>query len=154
MDGTGPAMTTGNIFAGLAPDPAAERFEDLLSLPGVRIERIVSCGQASPPDFWYDQPQGEWVLLLDGAAGLHFEGEDGPRPLKPGDYVWIAPHRRHRVAWTAPGRTTVWLAIHVDAAGGASLVRNNGRENLGGRASGRRRSVSSPRVGPTGGKLQ
>jgi methylated-DNA-[protein]-cysteine S-methyltransferase len=39
-------------------------------------------------------------------------------------------------------------------AGGASLVRNNGRENLGGRASGRRRSVSSPRVGPTGGKLQ
>ncbi len=106
----------GNIFADLNPDPAAEHFEDLLSLPGVRIERIVSCGQASPPDFWYDQPQGEWVLLLDGAAGLQFEGEKAPRQLQRGDYLWIAPHRRHRVAWTATDRTTIWLALHIDEA--------------------------------------
>jgi cupin 2 domain-containing protein len=105
----------GNLFADAAPDPAAERFEDLLTQPGVRIERIVSSGQASPPDFWYDQPQGEWVLLLDGDAGLQFDDEAAPRRLVPGDFVWIAPHRRHRVSWTAPGRATVWLAVHIDA---------------------------------------
>ena len=106
----------GNIFADANPDPAAERFEDLLSLPGVRIERIVSYGQASPPDFWYDQPQGEWVLLLDGAAELQFEDEKSPRRLQRGDYLWIEPHRRHRVTWTAADRTTIWLALHIDGA--------------------------------------
>jgi len=106
----------GNIFADLQPDPAAERFENLLSQPGVRIERIVSSGQASPPDFWYDQPQGEWVLLLDGAAELQFADEKSPRQLQRGDYLWIAPHRRHRVAWTAADRTTIWLALHIDVA--------------------------------------
>jgi cupin 2 domain-containing protein len=105
----------GNLLAGVRPDASAERFEELLALPGVRIERIVSYGQASPPDFWYDQPQGEWVLLVDGGAGLQFEDEAAPRSLQPGDYVWIAPHRRHRVIWTAPGRATIWLAIHVAA---------------------------------------
>jgi cupin 2 domain-containing protein len=38
--------------------------------PACALERIVSFGQASPPGFWYDQPQVEWVLLLKGAA-LH-----------------------------------------------------------------------------------
>lgn len=108
-------IDAGNIHADLRPDPAAERFEDLLSLPGVRIERIVSMGQAGPPGFWYDQPQGEWVLLLDGAATLQFADEALPHRLQPGDYVWIAPHRRHRVEATAPDRATVWLAVHLDA---------------------------------------
>jgi cupin 2 domain-containing protein len=103
----------GNIFENLATDFAAERFDELLALPGVRIERIVSCGQSSPPDFWYDQPQGEWVLLLEGDAGLQFEDRDAPHHLQRGDWLWIAPHRRHRVAWTAVGQATVWLAIHI-----------------------------------------
>jgi hypothetical protein len=30
----------------------------------VRIERIISHGHASPADFWYDQPQHEWVIVL------------------------------------------------------------------------------------------
>ncbi|MCW5747585.1 MAG: cupin domain-containing protein [Alphaproteobacteria bacterium] len=109
-------IVDGHIFSDIDVDPANESFHDLLSLPGLRIERIVSGGQASPPGFWYDQTQGEWVLLLAGDAGLQFEDETSPRHLRPGDYVWIAPHRRHRVAWTAPDQPTVWLAVHVDAA--------------------------------------
>ena len=35
---------------------------------GIRIERIVSRGHTSPPDFWYDQPQAEWVIVLAGSA--------------------------------------------------------------------------------------
>jgi hypothetical protein len=32
------------------------------------VERIVSLGQVSPPGFWYDQAEGEWVLVLASAA--------------------------------------------------------------------------------------
>src|SRR5205807_9641811 len=78
---------------------------------GLRIERIVSLAQESPPGFWYDQPQAEWVLLLAGAARLRFADEDEERALGPGDWVHIAAHRRHRVAWTDPEHPTVWLAV-------------------------------------------
>jgi cupin 2 domain-containing protein len=84
----------------------------LLAQPGLRIERIVSTGQACPPGFWYDQPQGEWVLLIQGEAGLRFADEAQARHLKAGDYVDIAPHRRHRVDWTRPDEDTIWLAVH------------------------------------------
>jgi len=40
---------------------------------GVRIERIVSTGHKWPEGFWYDQPEHEWVLVLQGAARLTFE---------------------------------------------------------------------------------
>ena len=105
-----------NLFAGLPPDDARdERFDALLARPGLRIERIVSKGQCSPPDFWYDQADGEWVVLLSGAARLRFADEDAARDLRPGDWLDIAPHRRHRVDWTAPGEATVWLAVHYAA---------------------------------------
>jgi cupin 2 domain-containing protein len=94
------------------PHPAAaERVDALLSRPGMRIERIVSWGQASPPGFWYDQAEGEWVLLLSGAARLRFENEAEARSLGPGDWLDIAPHRRHRVDWTDPTAATIWLAV-------------------------------------------
>ena len=94
------------------PQPAdAERVDALLSRPGLRIERIVSWGQASPPGFWYDQGEGEWVLLLSGAARLRFEDEAEARLLGPGDWVDIGAHRRHRVDWTDPTAPTIWLAV-------------------------------------------
>ena len=89
-----------------------EQFSELLKQPGLRIERIVSTGQCSPPDFWYDQPEGEWVLLIQGAARLRFADEAEARHLKAGDFVDITPHRRHRVDWTTPDQPTIWLAIH------------------------------------------
>lgn len=106
-----------NLFADLPRSTAnSEEFRELLQRPGLRIERIVSTGQCSPPDFWYDQPEGEWVVVLQGEAGLHFADEPEARHLRPGDFVDIAPHRRHRVAWTAPDQATVWLAVFYPAA--------------------------------------
>jgi len=89
----------------------AERTDALLSRPGLRIERIVSQGQASPAGFWYDQAEGEWVLVLAGAARLRFEDEPDARLLGPGDWLDIAPRRRHRVDWTDPAVPTIWLAV-------------------------------------------
>jgi cupin 2 domain-containing protein len=100
-----------NLFAPLPVASAAEIVEALLNRPGIRIERIVSHGQASPPGFWYDQDEGEWVLLLAGAARLRFEDEGEPRLLAPGDCLDIAPNRRHRIDWTDPAMPAIWLAV-------------------------------------------
>ena len=100
-----------NLFSPLPDAHAAERVDMLLTLPGVRIERIVSQGQASPPGCWCDQEEGEWVLLLAGAARVQFADEIDARLLGPGDWLEIAPHRRHRVDWTDPAGVTIWLAV-------------------------------------------
>jgi cupin 2 domain-containing protein len=98
-----------NLFADLPPDLPEELFTVLAEAPGVRIERIVSRGQASPAGFWYDQPEHEWVALLKGAARLRFE--DATLEMRPGDFVKIAAHQKHRVDWTTPDEPTVWLAV-------------------------------------------
>ena len=78
-------MRAANLFADIPPPAADEHFETLLARPGLRIERILSHRHASPPGFWYEQPDDEWVLLARGCAELEFD--DGRR------------HRpRHRVA--------------------------------------------------------
>jgi cupin 2 domain-containing protein len=105
----------GNLFANLAAPRDVEQFIDLLAAPNLRLERIVSLGQATPPGEWLAQSRAEWVILLRGAARLLFEGETSARDLKPGDYVNIPAHCRHRVDWTTPDEPTVWLALHYTA---------------------------------------
>lgn len=100
-----------NLFEGIAEAAAQERFDDLLKRPGLRIERIVSTGQCSPEGFWYDQAEGEFVLVLSGSAALRLEHEAEVRVLGPGDFLNIPAGCRHRVEWTETGRPTVWLAV-------------------------------------------
>ncbi len=101
-----------NLFAPLPEARGREVTETLFEREGLRIERIVSHGHKSPPGFWYDEVEGEWVVVLKGAARLRFEDEKEPRTLLPGDFVEIAPHRRHRVDWTEPQQLTIWLAVY------------------------------------------
>ena len=105
-------MSDGNLLAEVPASLAGEELRALLTTPELRIERIVSTGQASPPGFWYDQDWAEWVLVVAGQAGLLIEGEAGPRVLEPGSYVHLPAHCRHRVAWTSAEMPTVWLAVH------------------------------------------
>jgi cupin 2 domain-containing protein len=107
----------GNLGRGLpAGTLPAELTELLWGRPGLRIERIVSTGQASPEGAWYDQDADEFVLLVAGAARLLIAGETLERELHPGDWLLLPAHCRHRVTWTEPDKPTVWLAIHVAAA--------------------------------------
>ena len=99
-----------NLLANLPAARELEDFQTLLESPSVRIERIVSDGQSSPPLFWYDQPNDEWVMVLQGEATLEYFGGE-QQQLLPGDSVCIPAHCRHRVASTAP--RTVWLAVHI-----------------------------------------
>ena len=106
-------MNEDNLLRAGSADISEEEVDVLLRRPGVRVERIVSRGHASEPGFWYDQEEGEWVVLLAGRARLRFEGEPMGRELTAGDHLWIPAHRRHRVEWTAPDRDTIWLAIFL-----------------------------------------
>jgi cupin 2 domain-containing protein len=105
-------VRSGNIFAVPRETALEEQTKILASHPGAVVERIFSAGHASPPGFWYDQDWTEWVVLLQGAAGLLIEGEEAPRALRPGDFVELLAHIRHRIEWTDPNRPTVWLAVH------------------------------------------
>jgi len=104
-----------NLFEALPDDQAREDFSEILRRPGVRIERIVSHGQATPVDAPYEQAHDEWVLLLKGGAGLLIEGAE-EISLRPGDHVLIPAHRRHWVTWTEADGPTVWLAVHFEPA--------------------------------------
>jgi cupin 2 domain-containing protein len=99
-----------NLLCDLPDAAAGEIVERLAGAGAVRIERIVSHGQASPAGFWYDQDEAEFVVLLAGGARLAFD-DGAVVTLGPGDWVDIAAHRRHRVTWTDPGTPTVWLAV-------------------------------------------
>jgi cupin 2 domain-containing protein len=100
-----------NLFTSLPTDLPKELTEVLAESKSVRIERIVSTGHVSPEGFWFDQDENEWIVVLKGRAKLLFEGDDEPLEMKPGDFVNIAAHKRHRVEWTTDEETTVWLAV-------------------------------------------
>ena len=103
-----------NLWDAIPTHLPGELIEVLLRSGNVRIERIVSQGHASPPDFWYDQAEDEWVVLLQGAARLRLidpTGQEQIRKLHVGDFLHIPAHQRHRVDWTLPDQTTLWLAV-------------------------------------------
>lgn len=104
-------MKSANLFQHIPQQLPDEIAETLAGSGPVRIERIVSRGHCSPPGFWYDQQQHEWVLLLQGGASLRFADQDEPVRLAPGDYVNIPARARHRVESTDADTDTVWLAV-------------------------------------------
>ncbi len=105
-------MKTDNIFSGIPADIPEEIFETIAESGPVRIERIISCGQATPQGTWYDQDLDEWVILLKGSAEILFDSGIQPLTLLPGDHILIPAHCRHRVTRTDEQGPTVWLAVH------------------------------------------
>jgi cupin 2 domain-containing protein len=105
-------IKTGSLRSGLPDRPLPDEVVDLLvERLGLRIERIVSAGQATPEGQWYDQDRDEFVLVVDGAARLSIEGETEERELGEGDWILLPAHCRHRVTWTRAEPPTVWLAV-------------------------------------------
>ncbi|MEO6920927.1 MAG: cupin domain-containing protein [Collimonas sp.] len=108
----------GNLLTNLPPDGSAEVFELLHERDGLKIERIISTGHASPPGFWYDNPQEEWVLLLSGSAGLTLAGTAEQHVMQAGAWLHIPARCRHRIEWTDTAQPTIWLAVHHAVADG------------------------------------
>jgi len=106
----------GHLFSGLPNTALSEELTEVLQQTStVRIERIVSTGQASPAGFWYEQSEDEWVCLLRGTALLRLADVEEPYRLQPGDHLFLPAGCRHRVDWTAPEEPTVWLAVFSQA---------------------------------------
>ncbi len=105
-------MSKKNIFGDIPTKLPDELFEEILTGKTFKMERIVSRGHASPDGFWCDQEENEWVILLQGSANLRFAGTEELIILRPGDYVQIPQHDRHRIEWTDPDQETIWLAVY------------------------------------------
>lgn len=110
-------IAVANLLHELPAGLPGELVETLCEAEQLRIERIVSRGHASPPGFWYDQPEHEFVVLIKGRAQLEFDDDRQPVALSAGDWLIIPAHKRHRVAWTDPGQETIWLAVHYRCKG-------------------------------------
>ncbi len=100
----------GNIFEEVPIDLSEEVLDVIANKGTTRIERIISNGHSSPENFWYDQKDDEFVILLSGSAIVRFE--DKTVDLTPGDYLLIPAHTRHRVESTNAEEESVWLAVH------------------------------------------
>lgn len=102
----------GTMLEDIPVELPEEIFATICLSDNVKIERIVSRGHASPEGFWYDQEKNEFVLIVQGSAGLKVENERDLVVLKTGDYLNIGAHVKHRVEWTDPACDTIWLAVH------------------------------------------
>jgi cupin 2 domain-containing protein len=98
-----------NFFENLPQNFPQEVIQTLIQARDIRIERIISYGHSSPVDFWYNQSEQEWVIVLKGAARLEFE--EGMIEMKVGDYLHIPAFKKHRVDWTSPDEPTIWLGV-------------------------------------------
>jgi len=96
-----------NIFE-LPALPLPEELTTVLAQSkNIRIERIVSTGQVSG---WYDQPETELVVLLEGSAVIEYEN-GRTATLSKGDTHLLAPHERHRVSYTTSSPPCIWLCV-------------------------------------------
>ncbi|WP_428023200.1 cupin domain-containing protein [Arcobacter sp.] len=102
-------MDIKNIFDNINVDKNNEEFIKILRDKNIRVERIVSNGQISDENFWYDQDENEFVLLLEGEAILEFENEE--ITLKKGDFIDIKSRTKHRIKYTSLDKPSIWLAI-------------------------------------------
>jgi cupin 2 domain-containing protein len=108
-------VEAGSLREDLPAEPQAQELVDILmERPGLRMERIVSTGQVTAEDEWYDQVWDEFVVLVSGAARVRIEGEEDDRVMQAGDWIVLPAHCRHRVTWTQSTPPTVWFAVHYE----------------------------------------
>ncbi len=100
----------GNILLNIPAKISEEVIEVLFSSDIIRIERIISENHKSPEDFWYDQNENEFVMVLQGEGDILFDNGE-ILSLKKGDYCFIPAHKKHRVERTSDKEKTIWLAV-------------------------------------------
>ena len=98
-----------NIFDKIIVDKEEENFFEIFKNETIKIEKIVSNGQISPENFWYEQEKSEFILLLEGFAILEFENREVE--LKKGDCLNIKAMEKHRVKFTSLDEPTIWFAV-------------------------------------------
>jgi cupin 2 domain-containing protein len=98
-----------NIFEQIIVDKKEEIFFEIFKNKTIKVEKIVSNGQKSPENFWYEQDKSEFILLLEGFAILQFENREVE--LKKGDCLNIEAYQKHKVKFTSLDEPTIWFAV-------------------------------------------
>ncbi len=99
-----------NLF--IIPNEIPKEITEILhSNENVRIERIISNGQCSPVDFFYDQQETEWLFLLQGKAIISFKNNE-KITLNKGDNLFIPAHKKHRVEKTSTNPPCIWICVY------------------------------------------
>lgn len=103
-------MESFNFFQNIPKESKDEIFETLLKNDKIKVERIISYGQVSDENFWYDQEEDEFVIVLKGNAFIEYY--DGTiHKLTKGDSLYIKAHQKHKVIYTE--NPTLWLAVFI-----------------------------------------
>ena len=107
-------MDKNSIFRLLENIPNSSKneiFETITANDKIKIERIISYGQTTQEDFWYDQSEDEFVVILKGNAKIKYDNNK-IFELKEGDSLYIPSKQRHKVIYTS--NPTIWLAIFTN----------------------------------------
>ncbi len=90
-----------------------EQYFNLFNIESGHVKCIKSFGYQSPKGFWHEQPDDEWVIVLEGQGEIEFL--DGSKQfLQKGDSLFIPRLKKHRVSYTSCEVPCVWLAIYGD----------------------------------------
>jgi len=109
-------MKNGNIFEIGGSEGQTNEIFEILADGSARIERIISHGQITPENKWYNQEMDEWVVLIQGKSTILFENNIEIQ-LIAGDYLLIPAHKAHRVIYTSTSPACIWIAIHGKFSG-------------------------------------
>ncbi len=99
-----------SFLENIPKDSKEEVFETIVKNDNVKIERIVSYGQTSADNFWYDQKEDEFVLVLEGDATIEYDNGSSFK-LSRGDSLYIEAHQKHKVVYTS--NHTMCLAVFI-----------------------------------------
>ncbi len=99
-----------NFFENIPQNSEKEIFQTVKSNPNIKIERIISYGQTTPKDYWYDQSEDEFVMILKGEAKIKYN-DDTEYHLKKGNSLYIKAGQKHRIVFTS--NPAVWLAVFI-----------------------------------------
>lgn len=105
------SIVKGNIFTLPGQDKSGNETIEILAQGSSLIERIVSYGHTTQENFWYNQENDEWVVLIQGEAILLFEDNE-TITLTSGDYIFIPAGRKHKVTFTSNTPPCIWIAVH------------------------------------------
>ena len=117
------SMNASQLVADVDCPPGQEQEDVLCSGRGWRLVRIRSNAASSPPGFWYEQNENEWVTLLRGSALLRLDDPDEWVDLSVGDQLFLPAGRRHRLERTDAFPGTTWLALYWNPDDGMTPLR-------------------------------
>ena len=112
VDARSASTDASQLLADVDCSPGEEHEDVLCSGAGWRLVKICSNAASSPPGFWYQQNENEWLTLLRGSALIRLDDPDQWVDLSVGDQLLLPAGRRHRVERTDPYPGTTWLALY------------------------------------------